>query len=81
MENVMEANILEDEIIEVWRTLSLSQKQSVIQLIHSFKEEEVEWNTEEIEAYNKEIDEAEQEIARGEYVTHEEVIKSFQKWK
>jgi hypothetical protein len=77
----MESKILEDEIIEVWRTLTLSQKQSVIQLIHSFKEEEVEWTPEEIEAYNKEIDEAEQRIANGEYVTHEEVIKSFEKWK
>ena len=77
----METNILEEEIIEVWRTLTLSQKHSVIQLIHSFKEEEVEWPEEEIEAYNKEIEEAEQQIARGEYITHQEVIKSFQKWK
>ncbi len=77
----METITPDDEITEVWKTLSYSQKQSVIQLIHSFKEEEIEMTGEEIESYNKEIEEAEQRIANGQYTTHEEVVKSLEKWR
>lgn len=77
----MEAITLEDEIIETWRTLSISQKHSVLQLIHSFKHEETEWTSEKIEEYNKDIEEAEQRTASGQFTTHEDVVKSFEKWK
>lgn len=33
-----------------------------------------------LEEYNKEIEEAEEEYKRGEYFTHEEVVKEFNKW-
>ncbi|MBA2761291.1 MAG: hypothetical protein H0U39_04890 [Segetibacter sp.] len=69
------------EITEVWKTLSYNQKQCVIQLIHSFKEEEIEMTGEEIESYNKEIEEAEQRIGSGQYTTHEDVVKSLEKWR
>jgi len=76
----MEATVLEDEIIEVWRTLTLSQKQSVIQLIYSFKEDEVEMTEAEIEAYNKDIEEAEKRIANGEFTTIDQLEKEANEW-
>jgi predicted transcriptional regulator len=33
-----------------------------------------------IEQYNKEIDEAEAEYKRGEFITHEEMLKKIKKW-
>ena len=33
-----------------------------------------------IEQYNKEIDEAMEEIKRGEFYTHEEVVKMSKSW-
>ena len=33
-----------------------------------------------IEQYNKELEEAEAEFKKGEYVTHEEVLKQMKKW-
>jgi predicted transcriptional regulator len=33
-----------------------------------------------IEQYNKEIEEAEAEIDRGEYITHEELKKQIKQW-
>jgi hypothetical protein len=77
----METTTLENEIIEIWKTLSLSQKECVIQLIHSFKEEGIKMTAEEIESYNRDIEEAEQRIAGGQFTPHNEVVKSFEKWK
>lgn len=77
----METLTIDNEILAVWKTLSLSQKHSVIQLIHSFKEEEAEWTMDEIQEYNTEIGEAEQRIANGQFTTHEDVIQSLEKWK
>jgi HPt (histidine-containing phosphotransfer) domain-containing protein len=71
----------DDEIFAVWKTLSHNQKQSVIQLIHSFKESELNMSAEEIVDYNKEIEEAEQRILNGEFTTHESVVQSLDKWK
>jgi predicted transcriptional regulator len=33
-----------------------------------------------IEQYNKEIDEAEAEYKRGEFITHEELLQKIKKW-
>jgi predicted transcriptional regulator len=33
-----------------------------------------------IEQYNKEIDEAEAEVKRGEFITHEELLQKIKKW-
>jgi len=76
----MEVITLEEEIAEVWKTLSVPQKQSVIQLIHSFKQDEIEWSAAEIEEYNREIDEAEQRIANGQFTTQEELEKEAKEW-
>jgi peptidoglycan hydrolase CwlO-like protein len=77
----METIALDHELTDIWKTLSYIQKQSVIQLIQSFKEEEIGMTAEEIESYNKEIEEAEQRIAKGQYTSHEDVVKSLEKWK
>jgi predicted transcriptional regulator len=33
-----------------------------------------------IEQYNKELDEAEAEYKRGEFITHEDMLKKIKKW-
>lgn len=33
-----------------------------------------------IEQYNKEIDEAEAEFEKGDYITHEEMVKKVKQW-
>jgi len=33
-----------------------------------------------IEQYNKELDEAERRIDKGEYITHDDVVKESKKW-
>jgi hypothetical protein len=77
----METKSPDEEIIEVWRTLSYSQKQSVIHLIHTFQDDQFFLAEEEVENYNKEIEEAEQRIAEGKFTTHEQALKGFDKWK
>ncbi len=44
------------------------------------KDVEEEWTEEEIEQYNRDIDEAVAEFERGEFYTHEEVKKLMEKW-
>ena len=56
--------------------LSLAEKKSVVQMIKTFlhrsKKEAVNIDLEE---YNNEIDEAMAEVERGEFYTHDEVVK------
>lgn len=54
-------------------------------LLDFLKREEIpfeeEWDEETIKAYNKDIDEAEVEFERGEFLTMEEVEKEIENWK
>lgn len=59
--------------------LSEKQKEALLSLLESFGIEESDQRIS-IEQYNKEIDEAEAEFERGEFVSHEEVKKMTKKW-
>jgi predicted transcriptional regulator len=72
---------LQQEMLQYFLQLSEAEKKSVLQMIKTFlkgrkqKPERIS-----IEQYNKEIDEAEAEIERGEFYTHEEVVEMSKKW-
>jgi hypothetical protein len=59
--------------------LNGQQKEALLSLLESFGVEEPNQRIS-LEQYNKEIDEAEAEFERGEFVSHEEVIKMSKKW-
>lgn len=75
------ANILEKEWQNYFVELNETEKQSVLQMLKVFLNSRKE-NTEHIsiEQYNKEIDEAMQEVERGDVHTHEEVVKMAKSW-
>ncbi len=67
---------LEKELNNYIKMLNTDQKKSVLQYVKDlFVSEEEESIT--IEQYNKELDEANAEIDRGEFYTHEEAKKIF----
>lgn len=60
--------------------LNSSQKEIIISLLKAFVQP-VENNEHiSVEQYNEEIDEAMEEIKRGESFTHEEVVKMSKEW-
>ena len=61
--------------------LNEDEKKSLLQMLQTFltgRKETTERIS--IEQYNKEIDEAEAEYGRGEYITHEEMVKQLKQW-
>lgn len=48
-----------------------------VQAIYTLLEDEIV----DIDAYNKDIDEAEKEIAKGEFYTHKQVLNKIESWK
>jgi len=61
--------------------LNEAEKKSLLQMLQTFltgRKETTERIS--IEQYNKEIDEAEAEYERGEYITHEEMVKQLKQW-
>jgi predicted transcriptional regulator len=61
--------------------LNEAEKKSLLQMLQTFltgRKETVERIS--IEQYNREIEEAEAEYDRGEYITHEEMVKRLKQW-
>lgn len=61
--------------------LNEAEKKSLLQMLQTFltgRKETTERIS--IDQYNKEIDEAEAEYERGEYITHEEMVKQLKQW-
>ncbi len=75
------AQVLEKEMYEYFTQLNEAEKKSVIQMLKTFLESRQE-NAEQrsIEQYNKEIEEAEAEFARGDYITHDKMLKRIKQW-
>jgi hypothetical protein len=74
---------LDQEMYNYFMRLNDAEKKSVIQMLKTFlkgrKEEDTEPVT--VEEYNRELDEAEAEFARGEYITHAALLKQMKSWK
>ena len=77
----MQAKGIDQEMNIYFMQLSLAEKKSVVQMIKTFlhrsKKEAVNIDLEE---YNNEIDEAMAEVERGEFYTHDEVVKMAKNW-
>ncbi len=75
------ANVLDKEMFNYFTRLNEAEKKSIVQMLKTFlnsRDESRDRIT--IEQYNKEIDEAMEEIKNGEVYTHEEVIKMSKNW-
>ena len=73
----MQAQIANREIDTYFSLLTDGQKKSVARLIKSFLKSDKRITKKQ---YNSEIDAAEKRITAGEFLTHEQVRKSSEKW-
>ena len=71
----MPAVSLDIEFSKYWSQLTPSQKQSLLSVIKSFVQEEIN-----LEQYNQELKEAEEEFEGGNYITQEEMLKLINQW-
>ena len=75
------AKALEQELLQYILQLDDAEKKSVLQMLKTFaKGRETKASRTSIEQYNQELQEAEAEYERGEYITHEEFVKQIKKW-
>lgn len=61
-------------MLNYFTQLNESEKKSVIQLLKTFIKSRKQDTSFTVEAYNQELQEAEAEFARGEYITHEQLL-------
>lgn len=75
------SNVIDEEMFSYFTRLNDAEKKSLVQMLKTFLKgrEEISGHIS-IEQYNKEIDEAMEEIKRGEVYTHEEVVKMSKSW-
>lgn len=71
----MKTTALDEEMNNYFKQLNDPEKKSIVQMIKTFLQSRLESEHISIEQYNKEIDEAEAEINKGEYYTQDEVTK------
>ena len=76
----MQVKGIEQEMNTYFMQLNLAEKKSVVEMIKTFLQGRNKEQYISIEDYNNDIDEAMAEIARGEGVSHEEVVKMAKKW-
>jgi hypothetical protein len=76
----METTAIDEEMNSYFVLLSEEQKISVVQMIKAFLQSSPVHEMEDIEQYNKDIEEAEAEIERGEGISHEEVVNLSSGW-
>jgi predicted transcriptional regulator len=76
----MSTSAIYKEMYDCFMQLNDAEKKSVVQMIKTFLQSRKKFERINIEQYNKEIEEAEAEIERGESYTHEEVVKMSKQW-
>lgn len=74
------ATIIENEMLNYFTQLDESEKKSVVQLLKTFIKNRRQDKSISIEEYNQELLDAEAEFERGEYITHEQLLKSIKAW-
>lgn len=75
------AKALEQELIQYILQLDDAEKKSVLQMLKTFvKGRKGKASRISIDEYNQEIQEAEGEYEKGEYIPHEEFVKKMKKW-
>jgi hypothetical protein len=77
----MAASTIDKELIRYFTLLDKKQKETLLAMIKSFlKPGNNDTERDSIEQYNKELDEANERIEKGEFVTMEELLKEMQTW-
>lgn len=79
----METQIVsvEKELQDRIAKLDVLQKKSLLELIKSFvRKDNEEMKPQTIEEYNKELEEAESEYQKGEFISHAEMLNEIKKW-
>jgi len=72
---------IDKEMYEYFRQLNDAEKKSAIEMLKTFLQGRKRENTyTTLEEYNKELEEAEEGYQRGEFISHEEMIKQIKKW-
>jgi hypothetical protein len=75
------AKALEQELLQYILQLDDAEKKSVLQMLKTFvKSRKGKTSRITIDEYNQELQEAEAEYERGEYTSHEELVKQIKKW-
>lgn len=75
------AKALDQEMQAYFTQLNEAEKKSVIQMLKTFlkgKDDKAERVS--IDQYNNELNEAEADFEKGDYITHEELRKEIKKW-
>jgi len=78
----MRTSIVDKELMQYFIRLNEPQKKSLLAMIKNFltSPSNESPNRISIEQYNKELDEAEAEFEKGEYITHEQMKKKIKQW-
>jgi len=76
----MATSAIDKEMHDYFMQLNETEKKSVVQMIKTFLQSRKEFERISIERYNKEIEEAEAEVERGESYSHAEVVKMSKQW-
>lgn len=76
----MKTATIDEEMNNYFMQLNEAEKKSVVQMIKTFLQSRQESEHMSIEQYNKEIEDAEAEIERGESYSHEEVVEISKQW-
>jgi hypothetical protein len=75
------SSVLEKEMNDYFTQLNEAEKKSVVQMLKTFlKSRKGNAKRISIEQYNKEIDEAMEEVKKGQVYSHEEVVKMARSW-
>ena len=78
---IMALSATEKELMQYVAQKDEQQKTSLLNMIKVFiKPSDNAPSTITIEEYNLELDEAEAEFERGEYITHEEMLQQIKQW-
>jgi len=72
------AKAIKQELLYYFFQLDDAEKKSVLQMLKTFAKSKA--NRISFEEYNRELQEAEAEYERGEYVTHDEFVEQMKKW-
>jgi predicted transcriptional regulator len=77
----MATQVIDQQMVECFMQLNQAEKKSVVQLIKTFLKNRTDAPGRiSIEQYNRELDEAEAEIERGEFYTQEQVKEISKSW-
>ena len=76
----MAAPSLDNEFMAYWIKLTSAEKESLLYVARNYVQLKEESGRVSIEQYNKEIDEALEQAAAGNYMTQEEIEKESEEW-